>query len=98
MEKSRKKREKKSRKWLYSVALATISAALGFLLAFHYLGISRVIGERVQDELEARGISISMRKLYLDPFGGIVAKDVRVFQTTEQKVTRIYINRIRLVS
>lgn len=83
------------RKFLYPAAAIIIAAALGFLMAFNYLDLSRKIGDRLQTELESRGISVGMRKLYLDPLGNIIARDVDVFQTTQQKIARISINKVR---
>ncbi len=48
-------------------------------------------------EFRKRGVELSLRRLTLEPFRGIVARDVKVFDTRERKRTRAVINEVRLV-
>ncbi|MFZ5806101.1 MAG: AsmA-like C-terminal region-containing protein [Verrucomicrobiota bacterium] len=93
--KGKKHADHRFRKFLYSGALIIISAAVGSLLAFQYLGLSQWMGEKIQSELDERGITIGMRRLYIDPFGGVIAKDLSVYQTQQAKVTHIQIEKAR---
>ncbi|MGH8093045.1 MAG: hypothetical protein ACREIF_06185, partial [Chthoniobacterales bacterium] len=42
-------------------------------------GFSRNWREKVVDELHKRGVEASVRRLTLDPFRGLIARDVRIY-------------------
>src|SRR3954464_14551709 len=62
---------------LIVVALLAASIGGGWYLAKK--GFGREWRYRVVEELHKRGVEVSIRRLTLNPFRGLVAKDVRVF-------------------
>src|SRR6059058_3228224 len=54
----------------------------GFVGGSYYLakkGFSRNWRNKVVEELHKRGVEASVRRLTLDPFRGLIARDVRIF-------------------
>lgn len=88
-------RKHRFRRFLYSGALLVVGAALGVLFAFQYLGLPEQVKTRLTAELEQRGVVLGIGSLYLAPFGGVEARDVRIFQTRENSITRIRVDRVR---
>src|ERR1043166_1796017 len=66
----------------FAVVLA-ISAALVSGWYLSKKGFSRQWRARITDELHKHGVEASIRRLTLDPFRGLVAKDVRIFRSEE---------------
>ena len=59
-----------------------IVALAAFLGGGYYLaqkGFGRQWRSRVVEELHRRGVEASVRRLTLDPFRGLIAQDVRIF-------------------
>src|ERR1700719_3679129 len=57
----------------------TISALIGGGWYLAKKGFGRQWRSRIVEELHKRGVEASIRRLTLDPFRGLVAKDVRIF-------------------
>src|SRR5437763_11918551 len=64
-----------------SVALLALLAA-GFYVGKR--GFGRQWRYRIVDELRKRGVEVSIQRLTLDPFRGLVAQDVRVFDLKDR--------------
>lgn len=70
------------RKAIKLLRFAGYVALIAFAVAGFYLGkrgFGRQWRDRVTEELRKRGVEADMRRLTLDPFRGLVAQDVRVF-------------------
>jgi hypothetical protein len=83
------------RKILYPAAALVIALFLGALFAFRYYGLPEKIRVTVEEELRKRGLAIGIRSLYLDPLGGITARDVIIYQTSRNQVTRVRVEKVR---
>lgn len=67
----------------------------GLLLIFRYIGLPEQVGKRIADELQQRGIGATYERLYLGPFGGVVAKNLVVTQSLGGTTRRLYIEDLR---
>jgi hypothetical protein len=61
------------------VVILAISAAIGGGWYLARKGFGREWRHRVVEELHKRGVEASIRRLTLDPFRGLIAQDVRIF-------------------
>ncbi len=59
--------------WTGAVCAGTVFC---FLLYFRYFGLPEVMNERLREELAERGLEAEFERLYLDPFGNVVARDL----------------------
>src|SRR5207253_6822514 len=90
--------------WAHRIAvsmmrLAILAAIFGILGSGWYLakrGFGRQWRYRVVEELHKRGVEASVRRLTLDPFRGLVAKDVRIFDYKNRENTLALISEISL--
>ncbi|MFH1067224.1 MAG: hypothetical protein V1746_04925, partial [bacterium] len=74
------------------ISLVAIMASLPIVT--RYWGLPQ-LKERLKAELQERGIVVSIGRLYLDPLLRVVAKDVKIFQTSGDKIARIHVARMR---
>ena len=78
---------------------ALILALSAFLGGGYYLaskGFGRQWRSRVVEELHRRGVEASVRRLTLDPFRGLIAQDVRIFDYKNRANTLALISEISL--
>jgi hypothetical protein len=81
--------------WIgYSVLAVAFSIFL-VLLVFRYFGLPQQIGDRLGTELERRGLTVQFERLYLDPFGQVVAKNLQVFQESPASPNTLLVEEIR---
>lgn len=59
-------------------------------------GFGRTTRQRVVTELHKHGVEASIRRLTLDPFRGLVARDVRIFDYHDRNYTIAEISRVAL--
>lgn len=89
-----------SRRLLVSAfRLATVLAISAFISGGWYLarkGFGRQWRSRVVEELHKRGVEASIRRLTLDPFRGLIAQDVRIFDYKNREKTLAIISEIAL--
>jgi hypothetical protein len=89
-----------SHRFLISAArLAVILAISALIGGGWYLarkGFGRQWRYRVVEELHKRGVEASIRRLTLDPFRGLVAQDVRIFDYRNHENTLAIISKIAL--
>src|SRR5712691_617825 len=83
------------------IALRVVVVVLlsGTLVGSWYLarkGFGRQWRYRVVEELHKRGVEASIGRLTLDPFRGLVAKDVRIFDYKKRENTLARISEISL--
>lgn len=78
----------------FVVALIAASLAGGWYLARK--GFSRQWRERVVEELRKRGVEASVRRITLDPFRGLVAQDVRIYDYKNRENTLALISEVSL--
>lgn len=83
------------RKILYTLAALVILAALLVVGLIKYFHVEERLQQRVIAELQSRGIALTMRNVSFDLLGGVVAQDVSIFQTRENKVTALQVSRVR---
>ena len=69
-------------------------AAGGWYLAKK--GFSRTWREKVVEELHKRGVEASVRRLTLDPFRGLIARDVRIYDYKKREKTLAVVSEISL--
>src|SRR4051812_26346316 len=88
--------------WRLAVSVArffiimTIAALLGAGWYLAKKGFGRQWRLRVIEELHKRGVEVSIRRLTLDPFRGLVAQDVRVFDYKNRENTLALISEVSL--
>src|SRR5437660_4932075 len=89
-----------SRRLVVSVArlfiIASISALFGGGWYLAKKGFGRQWRHRVVEELHKHGVEASVHRLTLDPFRGLVAQDVRIFDYKHRENTIAEISRISL--
>ncbi|CAN5396383.1 hypothetical protein BH20VER3_BH20VER3_04080 [soil metagenome] len=81
------------------VRLAFFLLVAGLALGGWYLakkGFSRNWREKVVEELHKRGVEASVRRLTLDPFRGLIARDVRIYDYQERDRTIAVVSEISL--
>src|SRR6266404_8681691 len=78
------------------LAILAIAALPGGGLYLAKKGFGRQWRYRVVEELHKRGVEASVRRLTLDPFRGLVAKDVRIFDYKNRENTLALISEISL--
>ena len=94
----------RKRKWWRRIALsvmrlAVLAALFGVIAAGYYLarrGFGREWRYRVVEELHKRGVEAEIGRLTLDPFRGLVARDVRIFDYENRENTLARINEVSL--
>ncbi|HEY1583481.1 MAG TPA: AsmA-like C-terminal region-containing protein [Chthoniobacterales bacterium] len=59
-------------------------------------GFSRNWREKVVEELHKRGVEASVRRLTLDPFRGLIARDVRIYDYKKREKTLAVVSEISL--
>ena len=77
--------------------LVLICALAASIVAGYYLarkGFGRQWRSRVVEELHQRGVEASVRRLTLDPFRGLIARDVRIFDYND----KMRVNALAVVS
>ena len=67
----------------------------GMLLLFRYYGLPEQIGQRISAELRASGFAVKSGDLHLDPFGGVVARDLVVSESHEGITRSLELEKIR---
>jgi hypothetical protein len=78
------------------VVILAISALIGGGWYLARKGFGRQWRYRVVEELHKRGVEASIRRLTLDPFRGLVAQDVRIFDYRNRENTLAIISKIAL--
>src|SRR6266581_4090955 len=78
------------------VAVIALSALLGGGWYLSKKGFGRQWRYRVVEELHKRGVEASVGRLTLDPFRGLVAKDVRIFDYKRRENTLARISELSL--
>ena len=73
-----------------------ISALIGGGWYLARKGFGRQWRSRVVEELHKRGVEASIRRLTLDPFRGLIAQDVRIFDYRNREKTLAIISEIAL--
>lgn len=79
--------------------LLIFALVIGFLWSGWYLarkGFGRQWRNQLVEELHKRGVEISLRRLTLDPFRGLIARDVRIFDDKHRETTLALISEISL--
>lgn len=88
------------RRFLHALLRLTIVLAFASLaLGAWYLarkGFSRNWRNLVVEELHKRGVEASVRRLTLDPFRGLIARDVRIFDYKKREQTLAVVSEISL--
>ena len=78
------------------IIILAISALIGGGWYLARKGFGREWRSRVVEELHKRGVEASIRRLTLDPFRGLVAQDVRIFDYQNRENTLAIISKIAL--
>src|SRR6266704_2479849 len=94
----------RKRKWWHRIALgvmrlAVLAAMFGVIAGGYYLarrGFGREWRYRVVEELHKRGVEADIGRLTLDPFRGLVARNVRIFDYKNRENTLARISEVSL--
>src|SRR3954469_5048192 len=94
------------RRWTWRRQVIATGTRLLVILSFALLiwggwylanrGLGRAFRVRVVEELRKRGIEASVRKLTLDPFRGLVARDVRIYDAKHREQPLLAISEVAL--
>ncbi len=76
--------------------VVAISALIGGGWYLARKGFGRQWRSRVVEELHKRGVEASIRRLTIDPFRGLIAQDVRIFDYKNREKTLVIISEIAL--
>lgn len=63
--------------------------------AIRIFGVPEQVRTRVLTELRQRGISLDVKRFYFDALGHLVARDVSILQSQDQRIITVKIERIR---
>ncbi len=84
---------------LLFVRLTIVLILAGLLAGSWYLakkGFSRKWRERVVEELHKRGVEASVRRVTLDPFRGLIARDLRIYDYRRHEKTLAVVSEVAL--
>ena len=84
------------RRVLLTLLALLLAALLGAGWYAYHKGFTSKWRGIVTNEFRKRGIEVSLRRLTLDPLRGLVAKEVRVYETKERKRTVVFIDEMVL--
>ncbi len=73
------------RRFLQIVLLLLLLSSGATMWYLYHRGFSKSWREWLVDELRTRGFEVSFSKLIVEPFRGLVAKDVKIFQNADRK-------------
>lgn len=97
---SHPQRGNRSHRWLIAaarlLAILTIAVAIGGGWYLARKGFGRPWRVRLADELHKHGVEASIRRLTLDPFRGLVAKNVRIFDYRNREQPLAIVSEIAL--
>jgi hypothetical protein len=79
---------------LFAIVVAGLLAASWYA---YNKGFTKKWREFVATEFQKRGIELTLRKLTLNPLRGIIAKEVKVYDTNDKRRTMAVIDEMRLV-
>src|SRR5436309_15265441 len=89
-----------ARRFLVSTGRFLVVLALGAMAGGGWYLAKKGFGRKwrglVVEELHKRGVEASVRRLTLDPFRGLVAQDVRIFNYKKHENTSPQISRISI--
>jgi|GEM_PF-2550682 len=84
-------------RWLtISIVLSLIAGGIWACVYAYDKGLTKKWREIIREEFQKRGIEAEIGKLTLDPFQGLVARDVRFFEDTGRERLLAVINHIAL--
>src|SRR5205814_7378216 len=82
-----------------AIRLTILAAFVAIFAGGYYLarrGFGREWRYRVVEELHKRGVEAQIGRLTLDPFRGLVAKNVRIFDYTNREITLVLLTEVSL--
>ena len=85
-----------ARRWLQRAAGMVLVLFLGLALLGRTVGLPEAWKERLVRELASRGIEVEVKKLTIDPLGGLVARDLVVYRDSARKEERLRVRRVEL--
>jgi|GEM_PF-765969 len=83
------------RRILYPLAILVVLLGACCVAGVKVFHVEERLQKMLITEMEERGITISMRKISLDAFGGVVARDVQVYQTNRKMTTAVQVKSVR---
>jgi len=81
--------------WVRFALILVLGLVLAVLLAFRYVGLPRQVSERLDAELSRNGLAVQYSRLYLDPLGRVVARDLVVRQINRDGEQSLEVERLR---
>ena len=84
------------RRVLLTIFALLLAVLLGAGWYAYHKGFTSKWRGLVTNEFRKRGLEVSLRRLTLDPLRGLVAKEVRVYETKERKRTIVFIDEMVL--
>src|SRR3954471_4952873 len=73
------------RRFLQMAVVLLLVCGSGTMWYLNHKGFSKSWRDWLVDELRSRGFEVAFTKLTIEPFRGLVAKDVRIFQNATRK-------------
>ncbi|MEQ1860975.1 MAG: AsmA-like C-terminal region-containing protein [Chthoniobacteraceae bacterium] len=85
------------RRFFLALFLLAGAALLGSGWYVYHRGFTRKWRVAVSEEFRKRGVELTLRKLTLNPFRGIIAKEVKVYDARDRKRVLAAVDEMRLV-
>ena len=85
-----------ARRWLRRSAALILAVFLLLSALGRVVGLPGAWKQRLIGELSSRGLEVEVKKLTLDPFGGLVARDLVVYRDRTRRDERVRVRRVEL--
>jgi len=83
-------------RWLQRAVGMVLVLFLGLVLLGRFVGLPEAWKERLIRELSSRGLEVAVKKLTIDPLGGLVARDLVVYRDSRRGEERLRVRRVEL--
>jgi len=81
--------------WVGYGVLGLVFAVLVTLLVIRYFGLPDQMNRALAEELERRGLTVQFERLYLDPLGRVVARNLKVLQESPATPNTLLVDEVR---
>lgn len=83
-------------RWLQRAVGMILVMFLGLALLGRFVGLPEAWKQRLIQELSSRGLEVEVKRLTIDPLGGLVARDLVVYRDRSRGEERLRVRRVEL--